>query len=188
MPTWWQREQVIHRKATAWFAGSVLANHGGMGIRYYAYPLRSESVALALEDPGAFMSRDPLADAWELDGIQRPEMLYLDKCWSLLQLLTRPEFGPPRTSYRLFEGEVTHTNRGWLPWIRVLTVEEVDAVARDLALLGERDVDELLDHRGLYFREGRASERSYIIGYLGAAQEFTALMQMRGWGLVYLIG
>lgn len=40
-----------------------------------------ELVEHARVSPRAFVSQDPLVDAWELNGTPRPDMLYLDKCW-----------------------------------------------------------------------------------------------------------
>lgn len=157
-----------------------------MGIRYYAYPLAPEFLERAATDPWAFVSDDPLADAW---GPQEsaPEMLYLDKCWSLLQRLTRPDYSRRRISYDLFEGRVTNTSRGHIPWIKVLTPHEVDEIARDLSLLDDDDVDEMVA-RDDFYSTRPDEDRGYIKDYLRAAQEFTVRMQQRGWGLVYLIG
>lgn len=91
-----------------------------MGIRYYAYPLDPDLVGWAQADPRSFLSHDPLADAWELDGTPRPEMLYLDKCWSSLQRLTCPVPGMSRPAHALVRGAVTHTPTGWIPWCGVL--------------------------------------------------------------------
>lgn len=157
-----------------------------MGIRYYAYPLAPEFVDRATEDPWAFMSDDPLADAWGPKE-SAPDMLYLDKCWRYLQRLTTPGVACPRIAYDLFEGDVTHTSRGWIPWIKVLTPDAVSEVSRDLSLLDGDDVDALLT-RDDFYTTRLEEDRSYIKEHLRSAQAFTARMQARGWGLVYLIG
>lgn len=158
-----------------------------MGVRYYAYPLAPELVARAMDDPRSFLSDDPLADAWGLGRPRRAEMLYLDKCWRQLQSLTSPPGGRPRPSHALVAGDVTYTGGGWLPWIDVLTPSEVDDVARDLVLLDASDVEARFAPPGNGTGEDR-DEREYVTHYLRAAQDFTAQMQQRGWGLVYLIG
>lgn len=158
-----------------------------MGIRYYAYPLAPEFVERAMDDPRPFLSDDPLADAWGLGRPQRADMLYLDKCWSLLQRLTHPPGGRPRPAHALVAGQVTHMGGGWIPWIDVLAPSDVDDVARDLALLDRSDVEARFAPVSGRIDEGR-DEREYVTQYLGRAQQFTAQMQRRGWGLVYLIG
>lgn len=160
-----------------------------MGIRYYAYPLAPKFVPLALQDPRPFAGDDPFGDAWMTTDDERPEMLYLDKCWGPLQGLTLGEDGEPRVSHRLFEGNVTLMDGGctWLPYVKALSPSDVDKVARDLARIGPPDVDLLVaKYRGP--RHDQEQERSYILQFLGQAQEFTAQMQGRGWGLTYLIG
>lgn len=158
-----------------------------MGIRYYAYPVPAELVAEALREPFRFISDDPLADAWG-PAEDRPTMLYLDKCWSYLQALTRPDFdGPPRPAYRLFEGEVTpvYDDRiAWIPWTRVLDPAEVGEVARDLALIDHGNVRTMLRQRP----GARPDDYSYVAQYLADAREFAARMVEEGSGLVYLIG
>src|SRR5690606_14201418 len=84
------------------------ANHGAMGVRYYAYPLAPELVGRAMDDPRPFLSDDPLADAWGLGRPRHPQMLYLDKCWRQLQSLTNPPGGKPRPSHALVAGDVTY--------------------------------------------------------------------------------
>lgn len=156
-----------------------------MGIRYYAYPLPSELVAAARLDPSAYLSSDPLADAWGLDGHSRPQMLYLDKCWGLFQRLTYADPRAPRPSYLLVEGHVTHTHDGWIPWTKVLDAVEVSRIADDLASINPGDLDDLFARGGSCFRD---DDRAYLESYLAQAQEFTADLRARGQGLVYMIG
>ncbi|WP_324651635.1 hypothetical protein [Georgenia sp. H159] len=156
-----------------------------MGIRYYAYPLAPEHVDRARIDPYPFLSDDPLADAWELNGRRRPDMLYLDTCWGELQRLTCPDPGGPRPAYALVRGAVTRTGMGWIPWVDVLPPSDVDDVARDLALIDEDDVATCVGRDG---EPLSSSERGYVTYYLRHAQDFTARLQRRGWGLVYMIG
>ncbi|OMH23027.1 hypothetical protein BKD30_14210 [Tersicoccus phoenicis] len=156
-----------------------------MGIRYYAYPLPPELVTAARLDPSAYLSSDPLADAWDLDGQSRPRMLYLDKCWGLLQQLTCADPRAPRPSYLLVEGRVTHTHDGWIPWTRVLDADEVGRIADDLALINPDDLDDLFARGASHFRD---DDRDYLESYLAQAKEFTADLRARGQGLVYMIG
>ncbi len=158
-----------------------------MGIRYYAYPLPAEFVERAKIDPHLFMSADPLADAWG-PAEDRPTMLYLDKCWSLLQRLTRPDLdSSPRPAYRLFEGDVTfvHDGLAWIPWIRALDPGEVVEVAQDLCLLDSNDIRALFQRPD--FR-GRKDDFDYLAQYLAEAQSFATRMSKAGSGLLYLIG
>lgn len=169
-----------------------------MGIRYYAYPVPSEQTEAALASPREFMSADPLADAWGLvpsgDGVSErmgakpvPEMLYLDKCWPLLQRLTGPQGGRDSISYLLFEGQVTWTPRGHIPWTKALSPEDVARIADDLAEFDEADVDRLIDGSDFDPRV-RRDDRDYLLFHLRKAQEFTAMLRRTERGLVYEIG
>jgi len=163
-----------------------------MGIRYYAYAFDADMTARALADPESFISDDPLADAWGMphgaqiavtnfvQSVPKTEMLYLDKAWSGLQTLTRagaPDISP-RPAYRMFEGQVAMHERGWDPWVRALSPEEVVAIADDLvALRGSvREVD--IDDR----------DPEYVIGFLERAVEFVAGVAASHRGFAYLIG
>lgn len=52
-------------------------------------------------------------------------------------------------------------------------------------MIDEDDVDEHLAREHGPISDG---ERDYVLHYLRQAQEFTARMQQRGWGLVFMIG
>ena len=182
--------------------GAGAALFGLMGIRYYAYPLPDSQVRFARLEPEAFMSRDPLADAWGLIEVDsetgqpidpeprpQPEMLYLDKCWRELQWLFGDEDGPFRRSFDLVRGEVTMTPCGWIPYFGVLDADEVTAVAQNLAEVTAADVDHLLEgHAELCRGDDVDGERRYILEFLGRAQQFLASMTKRGSGLIYMIG
>ena len=166
-----------------------------MGIRYYAYPITADEYLLALERPRAFIGDDPLMDAWG-PILEQPEMLYLDKCWSDLQLLLGPLDGQPeRPAFQLVDGQVTHIETGWIPFERVLSPAQVQEVAADLATVTDTDVRRIA---ALYPRSNAAAwtsdlddveiEREYIAHHLAAAQSFTARLASDGRGLVYLIG
>lgn len=186
MPHCCTEHAAVHRTTQATGRRAVVRpTIGAMGIRYYAYPLAPEHVDLARADPYPFLPADPLADAWELDGRPRTDMLYLDKCWKELQWLTCPTAGAPRTAYALVRGQATHTGGGWVPWVDVLSPADVDDVARDLVLIGEDEVAACRDPHGDPLS---ASGREYVTHYLREAQEFTARLQRRRWGLVHVIG
>ena len=121
---------------------------------------------------------------------ERPEMLYLDKCWYELQSLFHPEPGAPvRPAHRLVAGQVTMIGWEWEPHIAVLDANELAAAALDLATVTDDDVAAWLragdaKHR----RDGFDGAFSYVTHFLHQAQEFTSRLAERGSGLVYLIG
>ena len=157
-----------------------------MGIRYYAYPITAEQYPQAVENPWRFRGSDPLMDAWgPVD--EQPEMLYLDKCWRELQVLLGPESGVTgRPALQLVEGQVTHVGVGWIPYERALSPAQVQAVAADLATVGESDIRRLSS--AFVHRDDPEQEFDYVAEYLAAAQEFTAVLAKDRRGLVYLIG
>lgn len=163
-----------------------------MGIRYYAYAFDADLTALALADPRSFISDDPLADAWGMphgaqtatptfvQSVPKTEMLYLDKAWSALQALSAPERpgDAPRPAYRMFEGQVTVTERGWIPWVRTLPPEVVIEIAGDLAELAKSIGDV----------PGPSRDADDVRGFLASAAEFVSQTASRGRGFVYMIG
>lgn len=167
-----------------------------MGIRYYAYPVAPEDTYRAKENPAQFIGADPLADAWGLVPLgphhsamgakPRPEMLYLDKCWPLLQRLTHQSPGEVRPAYRLFEGDVdAWAIGGYEPYVKALTPEELARVADDLETVTESDVEALFQRDDFFPREG---DRDYLLEYLDEAKRFAVELRERGFGLVYTIG
>lgn len=172
-----------------------------MGIRYYAYAFDAEMTERALADPRSVLSDDPLADAWGLEhgftvgttnfeqSVPKRDLLYLDKAWSLLQALTAPDAsgGAARPAYRMFEGQVTHTDTGWRSWVRALTPDEVVGIARDLEAIDD-------EHASARFREAASfgrdpdAEARYGRQYLGAARTFVSGLASEGRGMVYAIG
>lgn len=161
-----------------------------MGIRYYAYAFDSDQTERALADPRAFIGSDPLADAWGFEpharvaavsfeqAVPERDLLYLDKAWRELQLLTAPDAGSRRCrpAYRMFEGEVEMRYDGWIPWVRALTPAEVVDVADDLAALVEELNAESF--------EGR----DYVLHFLDRARTFVMGLAEDGRGMAYLIG
>ena len=137
-----------------------------MGIRYNAYRIEPYLIGLARQDPGLFLSGEP-------------PTLDLDACWPSLQRLTT--WGEnPRPSHRLFEGDVLRRDgcSGWDPWMRVLAPDEVERIAADLVLLGERQV------RAAFPPERVAS----VLDALDLAQHFAVGAARAGHGIIYTIG
>jgi len=160
-----------------------------MGIRYFALPVPPQLVDIARINPRAFLSDQHFWQSWS-DPPDRPQLLDLDKSWwDLQQLLGGREASPPRPAYELVRGEVAQYGYGWIPYDRVLSAEEVLAVANDLAAVSVA---------GLYqactplFSPDLAAimyeRRNYVEGHLRAARAFTAQLAGRGLGLIYSIG
>ncbi|MBC7441029.1 MAG: DUF1877 family protein [Ramlibacter sp.] len=158
-----------------------------MGIRYYAYPITADEYPLALKNPCLFHRSDPLTDAWGALET-RPEMLYLDKCWSDLQhLLGSAPDQPDRPALQLVGGRVTFTSTGWIPYERALGPAQVKAIAADLGTVVEADIRRMVsEFPPLYGSAEQTYE--YVAQYLADAKHFTARLATGGWGLVYLIG
>ncbi|WP_062385101.1 DUF1877 family protein [Demequina iriomotensis] len=159
-----------------------------MGIRYYAYSFPAELTEAALADPRTFIGAGPCTTASStapeapctcgnaVRDLSREDTLDLDKAWSDLQRLTRPDpWGEaPRPAFRMFEGHITMADHGWLPWVRALGPEEVGEIAADLAEFQRQEKSEVTD--------------DYVRGYLDDAVTFTGYAASRGRGFVYLIG
>jgi len=169
-----------------------------MGIRYYAYAFDAASTADALADPRAFIASDPLADAWGLEphasmsyatskqASPERDMLYLDKAWAELQVLTEPRGAsdPGRPAYRMFEGYVTHCeDYSWIPWVRALSPEDVRPIAQDLDLLTPEVARGMLRRRRI-----TGGSADYALHYLEAARAFMRGLVLDGRGMAYLIG
>ncbi|QBF46852.1 DUF1877 family protein [Janibacter limosus] len=171
-----------------------------MGIRYYAFAFDRDQTEQALSDPDNIMSDDPLADAWGLvprramastiTGVQtlpQRDMLYLDKAWRHLQVLTgQLDDSAARPAYRMFEGEVTWTERGHRRWVRTLRPGDIPEIAHDLSAIG---ADELarLPELGFGHRDPQ-EEISYVGHFLGRARAFMTTLAEDGRGMVYTIG
>ena len=170
-----------------------------MGIRYYAYAFDGDRTGEVLADPRAFISSDPLADAWGFEpharvamatfrqSVPERDLLYLDKAWPHLQALTGPtkSRGLARPAYRMFEGHVTLSEAGlsWTPWVRALDSAEIRLISQDL---GELPTDVArADLRRAGATEGDAD---YVLHYLECARLFVGALAREGRGLTYLIG
>ena len=168
-----------------------------MGIRYYAYAFDENQADRALADPRAFIGEDPLADAWGFtpnasvagatfeQAVPESDLLYLDKAWRELQLLTGTPGGrgTPRPAYRMFEGHVTEVENGWHAWVRGLAPAEVVDIAGDLAVL--RDEEAVARLRALGMTDG---DVSYALTFLRRARKFVERLAADGRGMAYMIG
>lgn len=158
-----------------------------MGISYFALPVPPHMVDIARINPRAFLSDEHFWESWS-DPPDRPEGLYLDKCWrDIADLLAGTD--PPRDAFELVRGEVTQYGYGWIPYVRVLSASQVLAVANDLACVKPAEL-----YQGYLPRvspdwaaimDGR---RGHVQSYLEAAQQFTARLASQGFGLIYSIG
>jgi len=173
-----------------------------MGIRYYAYAFAPEHTEEALRDPRAFLSADPLADAWGMEPgaavsvatfqqtSPAEDMLYLDKAWSGLQQLFGPSQAgePARPGYRMFEGQVAmRGDFGWEPWIRCLAPDEIGAIARDLQSFNDEELEGRIrgDEVGAHDTD---REIEYQRQFLDRARAFVEALEREGRGMVYMIG
>ncbi|WP_309073131.1 DUF1877 family protein [Paenarthrobacter sp.] len=170
-----------------------------MGIRYYAYAFDGDVTDQVLSDPRSVVSADPLADAWGLEpgvrisrttfeqAVCERDMLYLDKAWRHLQVLTAPLRAgiTARPAFRMFEGSITMHDEGWDPWVRALTPSEVLAIAQDLDEVSDGEVGLRLP---VSSHVDRDREVDYAVGYLRRARTFAKNLADDGRGMVYLIG
>jgi hypothetical protein len=164
-----------------------------MGIRYYGYAFDAGRTDEALADPRAFIASDPLADAWGFEPHAQlavptfrqttpdRDLLYLDKAWRELQVLTEPV----RPAYRMFEGQVTMSSDyySWSPWVRALSPAEIRPIAEDLSTITSSAVRARLRRDG-----GTDDEADYVVQYLEAARRFVRGLARDGRGMAYLIG
>ena len=170
-----------------------------MGIRYYAYAFDADQADHALADPRAFISSDPLADAWGFEPHatvavatfeQRTsgrDLLYLDKAWWDLQALTGPTrpTEPVRPAYRMVEGQPALSEDGWswTPWVRALDPAEIRLIAQDLAELTAEVARDRLRREG-----ATEDDADYVVHYLERARSFVGGLAREGRGMAYLIG
>lgn len=173
-----------------------------MGIRYYAYAFDADLAQQAVDDPRSILSTDPLADAWGMEphasvGVAtfeqvppKRDMLYLDKAWSALQSLTRPQSDDlvARPSYRIFEGSVTMHGMGWDPWVRTILPAEVPAIRDDLCSLDAARLRAWATTWRSPHGAEADSELEYVLHFLERAQAFVDSLATDGRGMVYLIG
>lgn len=173
-----------------------------MGIRYYAYAFDADLAQQAVDDPHSILSSDPLADAWGLEPhasvsvatfeqvSPKRDMLYLDKAWSALQSLTRPNPGGTSlgSCYRMFEGNVAMHGLGWEPWVRTILPEEVPVIRDDLCAIDEFRVRTWAETWRSPYGADDEDELRYVLDFLRRAQEFVDSLAVEGRGMIYLIG
>ncbi|GGF27078.1 DUF1877 family protein [Subtercola lobariae] len=160
-----------------------------MGIRYYAYPINAADYERARQNPCLFHGDDPLFDAWGKEE-DRPDMLYLDKCWQEFQYLFGvSESRPARPAFMLVQGEVEFTSTGWIAFERALSPAQVREVAADLATITSETLRaEISDLMTLRPNETSEQEFDYVSPLLADAKSFVSRLAEQGKGLVYLIG
>ena len=163
-----------------------------MGIRYYAYAFDADMTELALANPMSFIGDDPLADAWGMphgaqvavtnfvQSVSKTDMLYLDKAWSSMQALSAPSRpkDTPRAAYRMFEGQITMTEYGWIPWVRALAPDDVVEIAEDLVDLQRSELEDAAGDQ----------DTRYVLDFLQRAVEFVTNAAASNRGFAYMIG
>lgn len=175
-----------------------------MGIRYYAYAFDGSITQEVLADPRAYLSADPFADALDLphgftmgttdfqQGPAEEDMLYLDKAWRNLQMMTKPSdpAGESRPAYRMFEGEVTPLGgwEGWLPWVRAIPPGEVARIADDLDAITRADFIPWPTRHNSEWGDEEESEAEYLDYHLDRARSFLRGLERSGRGFTYMIG
>lgn len=173
-----------------------------MGVRYYAYACDAHQTDQARAFPRSIMAGDPLADAWgsepgdavSIATLQQhtPErdMLYLDKAWGHLQIVTDPAVrgGSLPPAFGLFEGHVTMDadHMGWAPWLRTVTPEAMLALAQDLCSITTDEAEARL-WPSCSSRRDPEGELAYGVHHFERAQKFFAGLEGDGRGAVYMI-
>ena len=113
------------------------------------------------------------------------DFLDLDKAWGDLQRATAPADGEvARPAFRMFEGEVTWTDEGHLPYVRAISPEELPPIAKDLSALDDAVVGRTAER----FLGRGSSAAEYALQHLQHARAFTCALAGQGRGMVYKIG
>ncbi|GAC77898.1 protein of unknown function [Gordonia malaquae] len=147
-----------------------------MGIRYFAHAV------------GYAYTSEQVSDSLAVRRSQYPATLDLDKAFRSLQNFTRPKPGmQSRPAFAMFEGAVTDTDYGYLPFERALGAAEVQEIAADLAAIDDEDVAADVRAHPVY-RDPGDREAQYVLSYLRQAREFMATLAANGQGIVYTIG
>lgn len=171
-----------------------------MGIRYYAYAFGVDQREQAIMSPRTVVADDPLADAWGLppgckngwtnfqQASSDRDMLYLDKAWRELQIVTRPESDgiAPRPAYAMFEGEVAWRGMCHDGWIRAILPEDVPAVAEDIESVTDDEMRHRL-HGAARVGQDPVEGLEYALDFLGRARRFVGRLVDDGRGMVYAI-
>ncbi|WP_277210626.1 hypothetical protein [Isoptericola croceus] len=162
-----------------------------MGIRYYASTWHPDDAETVIREPRLALPDDPFFAAWSRLSAPEasPNLLYLDKAWPDFQDLTGPRRGrAARPSYRLFEGQIAHVKRGWIPWLRALEPTEVRTLSQDLAAITNRDIEQCAasdDGKTSGYLRYRHEDLTH---FLDQAQAFISQAADRGDGIAYMIG
>jgi len=78
----------------------------------------------------------------------------------------------------MFEGQVTMTEGGWIPWARALAPDDVAAIAEDLVDL----------QRSVRDDAPNGEDNPYVLDFLQRAVEFVTLAASSNRGFAYMIG
>lgn len=107
-------------------------------------------------------------------------MVNLDKAWSSIQVLSAPSMpdDTPRPAYRMFEGQVTMSGYGWIPWVRALAPDDVVEIAEDLVDMQRSIGDDATSDR----------DTRYVLNFLQRAVEFVTHAALSNRGFAYMIG
>lgn len=163
--TWIDPLPPPHIRGVHGLTGASPVTLDGMGIRYFAYAVDAHET-----DPGRVIPDQDLLD--------------LDKAWSVLQGLTRPEgcIEDARPAFRMFDGHVRMCpgTMCWEGWTRTIGPDDVPPIAVDVRQLQD-------DYRELY-PEDIDDEIAYVRHHLAAAAEFTTRLAFEGRGFTYHIG
>ncbi|ROQ38485.1 uncharacterized protein DUF1877 [Frondihabitans sp. PhB188] len=168
-----------------------------MGIRYYAYPVLADDIALARQNPLDYMNNNPIVDHDDPDDDRL--VLELDKSWQYFQrLFVWPHRYPDDPCLKLVQGEVQYPNgyaEGYRCHYAVLEPSEIAEIALWITHVDKVDVLAmfLASERWRGRMDDEAADRlredvSYVGHYLEKAKEFTARTAAAGHGVVYRIG
>lgn len=155
-----------------------------MGIRYSAYPVRSDEIDLARRDPRHYIhcvspvgDDDPYDDDYE-----KHLFLYLGKeGWYEMQRLFGAATEDPHGWGMELVGRSAREDSRLGRWIRsqVLTPEEVGQISHQIGQL---------DTQSIIAAGFEGGEVEFVAEYLEKAQRFTAECVDRGYGLISVIG
>ncbi|QGU02572.1 hypothetical protein CKALI_08560 [Corynebacterium kalinowskii] len=163
----------------------------GMGIRHDAYEIDPRFLELAELQSAKFFINSPQCDAhclilawamgWQFEEsplnspIVFDNWLSVDKAWRPFQQV----LAPSRPAYALFEGQVTHTESGWIPYFGIVYPDQLQAAVSDLKTLTNEEID-----KALPWEQDRQWVRDILESHIPRLEKVCAA----GWGLAYRIG